>query len=358
MSNYSFSFKLPKETTVDIHSQLNFLPLNLYFHNDEPDPGTIRKTTNKTYEQTYITYFQKEDLYSEQSENDNSVINFFHDSIKGNYNRLNNVLDQIYVRLIKGHQIALHIKGYASPLYNADYNINLSSRRISSLINYINEYKSNIFKQYIYDKKLKFVIIPYGESKSSTNTSADPKNKKLSVYSLDAMLERKIQIVDVIIDDWFNSRKICVQKPIIRPSISCGMVWASSLYLEKAIIIAKNRATKIKNKLLFIKKLLDTNTANMFPAAKVCRLIFQKNEITSAKIVSIINPKKNNLIKGKLFRQELLNIPPTIRNITFIIKGNIRSLFSCISKDPISFSLTKIILVRTGKIVQTRKNNI
>lgn len=201
MNNYSFSFKSPKETTVDTHSQLNFLPLNLYFHNDEPEPGTIKKTTKKTYEQTYITYFKKEDLYSEQSENDNSVINFFHDSIKGNYNRLNNVLDQIYTRLIKGHQIALHIKGYASPLYNADYNINLSSRRISSLINYINEYKSNIFKQYIYNKKLKFVIIPYGESKSSRNTSADPNNKKLSVYSLEAMLERKIQIIDVIIDD-------------------------------------------------------------------------------------------------------------------------------------------------------------
>ena len=119
MNNYSFSFKLPKETAVDIHSPLNFLPLNLYFHNDEPDPGTIKKTTKKTYEQTYITYFQKEDLYREQSENNNSVINFFHDSIKGNYNRLNNVLDQIYTRLIKGHQIALHIKGYASPLYNA-----------------------------------------------------------------------------------------------------------------------------------------------------------------------------------------------------------------------------------------------
>jgi len=136
------------------------------------------------------------------------------------------------------------------------------------------------------------------------------------------------------------------------------MVWASSLYLENVIITAKKRATKIKNRLFSIKKLLDTNTANMFPAANVCRLIFQKNEITNAKIVSIINPKKNNLIKGKKFRQELLNIPPTIRYIPFIINGNIRSLFSFISKDSISFSLTKTILVRIGKIVQTRTNSI
>tara|TARA_B100000900_G_C20214924_1_gene567409 strand:+ start:144 stop:554 length:411 start_codon:yes stop_codon:yes gene_type:complete len=136
------------------------------------------------------------------------------------------------------------------------------------------------------------------------------------------------------------------------------MVWASSLYLENVIITAKKRDTKIKNRLFSIKKLLDTNTANMFPAAIVCRLIFQKNEITNATIVSIIKLKKNNLTKGKKFRQELLNIPPRIRYIPFNINGNIRSLFSCISKELIRFSLTKKILVRIGKIVQTRTNSI
>ena len=199
MNNYSFTFTSPKQ--IDDPIKLDFLPLNLYFHNDEPDPRTTKKTTKKTYEQTYITYFQKEDLYIEQSKNDNSIINFFQDSIKGNYNRLNSVLDQIYSSIISGNKIELHIKGYASPLHNADYNKNLSSRRISSLVNYINQYKSSMFKQHINNKKLKFVIIPYGESKSSSKTSADPNNKRLSVYSLEAMLERKIQIIDVIIDD-------------------------------------------------------------------------------------------------------------------------------------------------------------
>ena len=36
-----------------------------------------KKQPKKTYEQTYITYFQKEDVYIEQSENDNSIIKFF-----------------------------------------------------------------------------------------------------------------------------------------------------------------------------------------------------------------------------------------------------------------------------------------
>ena len=201
MNNYSFTYISQPPTKIDDLKKLDFLPLNLYFHNDEPDPRATKKTTKKTYEQTYITYFQKEDVYIEKSKNDTSIIKFFQDSIKGNYTRLNSVLDQIYSNLINGNKIELHIKGYASPLHNADYNKNLSSRRISSLVNYINQYKSSIFKQHINNKKLKFVIIPYGESKSSSKTSADPNNKRLSVYSLDAMLERKIQIIDVIIDD-------------------------------------------------------------------------------------------------------------------------------------------------------------
>ena len=142
-----------------------------------------------------------------------------------------------------------------------------------------------MFKQYINNKKLKFVIIPYGESKSSSKTSADPNNKKLSVYSLEAMLERKIQIIDVIVDDWFKTTKICVQKPITTPNISCGMVWAPSLYREKAIITVKTREIKTKIKLGSIKKLLDTKTANIFPTANMCKLIFQKKDITNAQIV-------------------------------------------------------------------------
>ena len=105
------------------------------------------------------------------------------------------------------------------------------------------------------------------------------------MYSLEAMLERKIQIIDLIVDDWFKTIKICVQKPIPIPNISCGMVWAPSLYLEKAIINAKTRVIKTKIRLGSIKKLLDTKTANIFPAANMCKLIFQKKEIANAQIV-------------------------------------------------------------------------
>ena len=142
-----------------------------------------------------------------------------------------------------------------------------------------------------------------------------------------------------------------MQKPITTPNISCGMLCALSLYLEKATIKVKAREIKIKNKLGSIKKLLDIKTANIFPAANMCKLIFQKNEIINAQKVIIKKAKKINLIKGKIFKQELLSKPPKIMYIVFVINGIIRSLLSCILNDPISPNLNKTKLVRIGKIV-------
>ena len=50
-------------------------------------------------------------------------------------------------------------------------------------------------------KKLIITELPFGESNSSEKVSDDANDKKKSVYSLEAMLERKIEIVDVILKE-------------------------------------------------------------------------------------------------------------------------------------------------------------
>jgi hypothetical protein len=198
--NDIFSFEL-EELVIEEEDSLLFvakyLPLKLYFHNDEPDCCTMSVTTDKTYKDAYISYFKMEEEYSKLSKNQ-KVKRFFSDSLKGNFNKLNLILDQIFIELSSGKKIKIKIKGYASPLHEKQYNINLSERRIMSFINFVKAYKSNIFSNFLITGKFIISIQPFGESKSSEKASDNPKDVKNSIYGIDAMLERKIEIIDVI----------------------------------------------------------------------------------------------------------------------------------------------------------------
>ena len=52
----------------------------------------------------------------------NDVKQFFQDSLKGNFNRLNQILVHVEADLKSGKKIEIQIKGFASPLHNAEYN--------------------------------------------------------------------------------------------------------------------------------------------------------------------------------------------------------------------------------------------
>ncbi len=183
------------EKTKKIHS---YLPLELYFHNDEPDPKTMNAYTDKTYKEAYVSYFKMKENY----EKENSKLgNFFNDILQKNFNSLNKILDALWIDLLQENYIELYIRGYASPLYNKEYNQSLSQRRISSVVNYIKQFQAGIFKTYISSGQLIIKELPFGESSASEKVSDDAGDKKKSIYSIEAMLERKIEIVDVILKD-------------------------------------------------------------------------------------------------------------------------------------------------------------
>jgi len=68
-----------------------------------------------------------------------------------------------------------------------------------SLVNFIKTYNNNILENYMFNKRLTIKEVPYGENKSALNVSSDPKDAKKSIYSIEAMLERRIEIIDVIV---------------------------------------------------------------------------------------------------------------------------------------------------------------
>ena len=197
--NDIFSFEIIEIDTIPPEvNWVNFEPLELYFHNDEPDCCTMKTTTNQTYKDAYISYFKLVDEYKNQND---SLNNFFETTLKPNYNRLINLLGMLSLELYGGKKIELQIRGFASPLHKFEYNINLSQRRIQSMINYISTYHNTVLSKYLKTGQLSIVELPLGESNVSENTSDNPHDIKNSIYSLEAIKERKIEIVKVILKD-------------------------------------------------------------------------------------------------------------------------------------------------------------
>ena len=48
-----------------------------------------------------------------------------------------------------------------------------------------------------FSKKLRIKRVPFGEAQSSSNVSDNPKEKEKSIYSFEAMIERRIEIMSV-----------------------------------------------------------------------------------------------------------------------------------------------------------------
>ena len=201
--NDIFSFDLDKNVIEDPENILSisqYLPLKLYFHNDEPDCCTMSITTDKTYKDAYISYFKMEEKYNLYSPN--STI-FFEDSLKGNFNKLKSIFFHVLADLKLGKKIELHVKGFASPLHKKDYNINLSKRRIQSFVNYLSVYENMSFTPFLNSGFLQIIELPFGESKSTKKEADNPDDRLSSIYSLDAILERRIEIIDVkLIDEY------------------------------------------------------------------------------------------------------------------------------------------------------------
>ena len=139
-----------------------------------------------------------EDEYNKQNPN---LASFFQDSLKRNFNQLSIILSHILSDLKQGKKIQLQIKGYASPLHEPRYNINLSKRRIKSFINYVVLYEGKVFSAYLENGNLQIIELPFGENNADNSVSDNANDKQKSIFSLAAMLERKIEIIDVKLVD-------------------------------------------------------------------------------------------------------------------------------------------------------------
>ncbi len=198
----------PKPVQPKVPTTLeDFLPLALYFHNDEPDRRTRRTTTKKSYEETFFSYYSLKDEYRTEypkplPENDrysaeDEIDYFFESKIKKGYDHLNLFSEILLVRLEAGERVEIFVKGFTSPRAKSDYNLSLGQRRISSVRNHFAIWRGQTFKAYLDAGQLIVSERSFGETTASSTISDDLYDRRNSIYHPAAAEERRVEIVEI-----------------------------------------------------------------------------------------------------------------------------------------------------------------
>lgn len=164
-------------------------PLPLYFHNDDPDPGSRDSLTVSDYADCQLRYalMRRQYLSHQHTAADSTeMTRFFDNSVVGNYDHTLELLEHLQRLLAEGHRVRITVSGYASPLHTDDYNHILSQRRIGTFINLIRAWKGGVLSTALSDGRLRIVRRPMGIDPVAA--PGDP------VYSLPAAQARRIEI--------------------------------------------------------------------------------------------------------------------------------------------------------------------
>ncbi len=182
------------------------LPVTLYFDNDYPDPQTTADRTSSTYGQTFSEYISRRPefvkMYYAGGKDTNvagagAIEDFFMNDVQTGNDKLMEFSSILSNYLAQGHKLEIVIEGYASPLSSSEYNRHLSERRIHSVVNHLASYNGRVLEPYLLNGGLSVRVDPYGNKTAPASVSGDPKNRKLSVFSVDASKERRVVIKEI-----------------------------------------------------------------------------------------------------------------------------------------------------------------
>jgi outer membrane protein OmpA-like peptidoglycan-associated protein len=148
-----------------------YVGLGFYFDNNIPPPnqGT---TASGPYNSYYSSYIGKKDTYINKAKNNPTAVgNFFDQVVTYNFNTIKeSMLVDLYNVLKEGGEVTIEMEGSASASASDAYNLNLSKRRIDSVIKFLSSYSAGgdpdpvSFSKYIDEKKLRINPNPQGES--------------------------------------------------------------------------------------------------------------------------------------------------------------------------------------------------
>jgi hypothetical protein len=185
----------------------DYLPIPLYFDNDEPDKRTLATATAREYRATYVDYIRRKEEFiarftegmtgQELQSATDSLDVFFERDVRGGWNRLMDFSEVLYEMLSRGDSIEITLKGYASPRAGTQYNKNLTDRRVSSVYNHFDIFDGGIYKKFVDSKQLIIKREANGETKAPPGISDNIKDERKSIYDVRASRERRLEIIGV-----------------------------------------------------------------------------------------------------------------------------------------------------------------
>ncbi|MCC7246513.1 MAG: tetratricopeptide repeat protein [Saprospiraceae bacterium] len=215
LSKESFQ-TIVRELYLRPSSLTTYLPINLYFDNDHPDPRTRAVKTTLEYRKTYVDYYNRKQTFLDEftvplsgEEKEAALADidkFFEKDVRGGWDNLFAFTEDLKKMLDKDTtlRIELTLTGFASPIAQSDYNTSLTARRVSSVYNHFYLHDGSIYRPYIEGDKKRNIpprlfirLVPRGDSTAPPTVSDSPRDRRNSVYGVPASRERRLEIIGV-----------------------------------------------------------------------------------------------------------------------------------------------------------------
>lgn len=202
---------LGKKITIEVYLKPPLsTPVALYFDNDIPKAKQMKIKGTENYVELSNTYYnQKESFISNFTkvlpEAEKFILNeqydlFFNREVKMGTVSLEYLSKAIAEKLTEGKKLEITLSGFASPLGSVSSNKLLSDRRIKTIQNYLLQSNQGKLAESVKNGQLKFITSAYGENKSKKQVSDNPMDKRNSVFSLVASVERRVEILVKILN--------------------------------------------------------------------------------------------------------------------------------------------------------------
>lgn len=192
---------------LEIGNLEDFLPLAIYFDNDEPGRKSTSEKAVVRYLQTYDPYMAQKSKFvekysagappNERQAAAKAISDFFEYDLAGGKREFESFMHILEQYLREGLTFTIYLKGYTSPLASNAYNLALGKRRISSIQNEFKSFRDGILWKYMETGDLVVTEKSFGEETAPPTVGDDPRDKRRSIYSPEASRERRVEIIEI-----------------------------------------------------------------------------------------------------------------------------------------------------------------